>query len=185
MLVAKQTADLITTSRALMAIGLAWLGLAEGEAALPLVAWAMLLNWTGDSIDGALARRSRRQYHTWIGDHDLQVDMLVSAGLLVYLVASGFWGLWQAALYVFAWSLVFWRWGLVPALGMLFQAPIYAWFIYLVWRIVPVLGWLIILWIVCAIVVTWPRFPKMIVPGFLEGISQVFGRSGRSRSNGA
>src|SRR3989304_1760435 len=90
MLVAKQVADLITFARGMLAFYLAWLGATLSEHGLPIAVWAMIINWTGDSVDGALARHSRRQYHTWIGDHDLQIDMLVSFGLLIYMLLAGY-----------------------------------------------------------------------------------------------
>jgi hypothetical protein len=83
------------------------------------------------------------------------------------------------------WALVFWHWGVVPALGMLFQAPIYAWFIYVALRQVPVLGGLMILWILCAVLVTWPKFPNVIVPGFLAGMHRAIRRDNSSKGRGA
>ncbi len=56
----------------------------------------MIANWTGDLLDGRIARRSRMVDHTWIGDHDLEVDMAVSTGLLVYMQQSGFVNIWLA-----------------------------------------------------------------------------------------
>lgn len=48
MLAAKQVADLITFSRALMGLSLAWIGLVYQAAGLPLAAWIMILDWTGN-----------------------------------------------------------------------------------------------------------------------------------------
>jgi hypothetical protein len=89
-LVGKQVADLITTSRAFLAIWLPWLGITSGESSLATVVRALILNWTGDALDGTLARRSSKQYHTWIGDHDLEVDVLVSIGLLFSMLNAGY-----------------------------------------------------------------------------------------------
>ncbi len=88
MIVAKQVADLITFGRLGIAIILVFLGIRHGQDALPLVIWLMLADWFGDFLDGNLARRSRRKYKTWIGEHDLQVDMSVATGLLLYLIAA-------------------------------------------------------------------------------------------------
>ena len=90
LIVAKQVADFITTLRALLVVILPWLGLTQGKAGLPLAVWLMIADWTADSVDGSIARRSHPYHHTWIGDHDLEVDMLVSLGLLGYLVAGNF-----------------------------------------------------------------------------------------------
>jgi cardiolipin synthase (CMP-forming) len=56
----------------------------------------LIAAWTSDVADGQVARRSRVQYASWIGDHDLEVNMLVACGLLVYLLAAGFVSPWLA-----------------------------------------------------------------------------------------
>jgi phosphatidylglycerophosphate synthase len=174
MLVAKQIADLITFSRGLMAFILAGLGLLVGKDALPMVAWVMIADWCGDMVDGPIARRSRIHYHTWIGDHDLQVDMTVSVGLLIYLLGAGYVSWWVGVIYLLGWALFFFRFGVIPAPGMLFQAPIYFWFILTALRDATGLGALIIVLILAAVILTWPKFPQVVVPGFLEGMRKAF-----------
>ncbi len=132
-MVAKHVADFITATRGLMVFILPSLGVLFGEEALPWAAAFLAANWTGDSIDGPLARRSSRQYHTWVGDHDLEIDIAVS-------------------------------------MGMLFQAPIYAWFIYVSMKFAPVAGWVLIAWVMAALVLTWPKFPDEVVPDFINGV---------------
>ena len=172
----KQLADTITGTRLLLAGGYLWLGLVRGAAALPLAGWLLLANWTGDGVDGALARRSRPYYHTWLGDHDLEVDMLVATGLLAFLVVAGFMpGLW-AAVYLLLWFLLFALLGIPRSLGMLAQAPVYAWFVVTAVRYAPLVGWSLVAWILIALVVTWPRFPREIVPGFLDGLRSLVQR---------
>ncbi len=80
MLVAKQVADGVTWLRAAMAIILVWLGTSQGEGALPAAIWLLIASWTSDTLDGPLARSSRVQYRSWIGDHDLQVDKVIRGG---------------------------------------------------------------------------------------------------------
>jgi phosphatidylglycerophosphate synthase len=174
MLVAKQVADLITFSRGLMAFILAGLGLLVGKDALPMAAWVMIADWCGDMVDGPIARRSRIHYHTWIGDHDLQVDMTVSVGLLIYLLGAGYVSWWVGVIYLLGWALFFFRFGVIPAPGMLFQAPIYFWFILTALRDATGLGALIIVLILAAVILTWPKFPQVVVPGFLEGMRKAF-----------
>ena len=174
MLVAKQVADLITFSRALMAFILAGLGMLVGKEALPVVAWVMIADWCGDMVDGPIARRSRIHYHTWIGDHDLQVDMTVSVGLLIYLLGAGYVSWWVGVIYLVGWALFFLRFGVIPAPGMLFQAPIYFWFILTALREATGLGALIIVLVFTVVILTWPKFPKVVVPGFLEGMRKAF-----------
>ena len=168
----KQLADVITMARALLAPLFAWLGLMEGAGALPLVVVLLILNWTADSIDGVLARMKPIPHQTWVGARDLEVDMVVSCGLLLYMGTAGFLSVAVAAVYLFMWGLYFWWRGLPRSLGMLFQTPIYAWFIWVAAREDPLLGWLMIGWIAIAIIVTWPKFPREIVPGFLSGLKR-------------
>ena len=172
MIVAKQFADLITATRGLIAFFLIWLGSHSGAEGLSLAVWLMLADWIGDAIDGPISRRSSVKYHTWIGDHDLEIDMAVSIGLLVYLVTSGFVNGWAAGLYILFWTFVIWRWGNIRVLGMLSQAPIYGYFTWVALTQLPNAGIWIIVWMVVAIIITWPQFPQQVVPGFLQGIRE-------------
>jgi hypothetical protein len=174
MLVAKQVADLITFSRGLLAFFLAGLGLLVGKEALPLAAWVMIADWCGDMVDGPIARHSRVYYHTWIGDHDLQIDMTVSVGLLIFMLGAGYLSWWVGVIYLLAWALFFLKYGIIPAPGMLFQAPIYAWFILITLQGATGLGILMIVLILAAVIITWPRFPCEVVPGFLKGMGRAF-----------
>ena len=182
MIVAKLVADLITWTRVVISLLLAWMGTALGAKALPVVVICMIANWTGDMLDGSLARRSKIRYTTWIGDHDLQVDMFVSIGLLFFLLESGYTSVWQILLYAAFWLVIFKIFGIAHSLGMLFQAPIYGLFIWVAMRDAPIYGRWIVIFLVGMIILTWPRFPKMVVPGFLSGMRQAFGP--RKRTNG-
>jgi cardiolipin synthase len=171
---AKQVADLLTYFRAVVALALIWLGLTQGVNSLPLAVSLLLFSWTSDSLDGPIARRDSHRKHTWIGDHDLQVDMAVSGGVLVYMVAADLLDPSVAGIYAVAWGLIFWRWGQGRSLGMLVQAPIYGWFIWVAVRDARSAGQWLIVWIVAAIIVTWPRFPKEVVPDFLKGMRSIW-----------
>lgn len=168
---AKQVADLITLARLLAGISIVWVGISRGGDGLSSVIWLMILNWTGDILDGSIARRSRPFFHTWIGDHDLEVDMAVAAGLLFYLFLAGFADAVPAVAYLIVWALLLvWLRGVPRSLGMLFQAPIYGWFIWVAVRQEPKTGLLLPAWILGIVAVTWPRFPREVVPGFLAGL---------------
>lgn len=179
MYAAKRVADLITFSRGMLCFALVYLGLVQGAHGLPAAVVLMLLAWMGDCLDGPIARRSPVQHQTWIGNHDLEVDMLVSLGLLGYLLASGFVDLSIGGAYLLVWALVFWQWGIQRSLGMLFQTPIYAWFLWVSLREIPIYGFLMVGWILAVIILTWPRFPQEVIPGFLAGFESL---SKRSRS---
>lgn len=171
---AKRIADLMTAARALLVVILPWLGLRFGVDSLPAVVWLMMADWTGDAVDGAVARRSRPFYHTWLGDHDLEVDMLVAAGLLGYLTAVHFVTPWLAGIYVLVCLLILGHWRWPRPLGMLAQAPIYGWFVLMVLLKAPEAGRWLLLWMLIAIIITWPRFPQEVVPNFLKGMNKLF-----------
>lgn len=170
----KLLADLVTLARGALGIYLLWLGYTLGVRALPMAIIVMLLAWTGDSLDGPLARRSRPRYHTWIGDNDLLVDMLVATGLLGFLTFAGYLPWAGALLYLLLWGAFFRRWGVLREPGELYQAPIYAYFIYVALRDARPIGRWLLIWIVAAVLLTWPKFPQVIVPEFLNGMHRAW-----------
>ena len=177
---AKLAADIITIIRTLLIPVFIWLGFAYGTDALPVVIWLEIFNWTADSLDGPLARRSSIETHTWIGDRDLPIDMLITAALGVYLVGAGLLG-WQIlVIYLLLWLLVFWRLGLTQILGIIYQIPIYVLFLFYAFRDVPQSILWLVGWALAAMVVTWPKFPKVIVPDFINGIKQLFTKNSPS-----
>jgi len=176
MTIAKQIADLLTYSRGLLALILAFLGLSQGAAGLPLAVYLLLLSWTSDALDGLFARRSHSHVQSWIGVHDLEIDIAVSGGLLIYMVAAGLLDPPTAGLYALIWFLIFWRWGVIRSLGMVMQAPVYGWFIWVALRDVRPIGQWLVAWIAAVIVLTWPRFPQEVIPGFLQGMQAVWQR---------
>jgi cardiolipin synthase len=181
MLIARRLADSLTMLRGSVAFLLAGTGLLAGQEALPLAAWLLLLAWTGDLFDGPIARRSRPFEISWWGIHDLQIDMMVAAGVLAYLVAAGWVDGRLAAAYLIVWALIFWRWGLARSLGMLSQAPIYLAFLIVAVRWAPAIGWWLVGWILAVVVITWPRFPQEVIPGFLDGLRGLRPPGGNSR----
>ena len=173
-MVVKQVADLLTFTRGLLLIIFPWLAMTGGQESLSLAAMLLISNWTGDVIDGALARRSRIRYDSWIGDHDLEIDMAVALGLLIYTIATGYVKLTVGVIYILIWAMYFWRVGIPRIMGMLFQAPIYGWFIYVSLKYTPSAGLWLVAWVLAAVVLTWPRFPREVVPGFLSGVKDHF-----------
>ncbi len=184
MLTSKQIADVITWSRTLLVPVFIWLGIVHGPDALPIAAVLMVINLTADSVDGPLARRSPGSPQTWIGANDLAVDMFVNAGVLGYLTAAGFipWPI--SGLYLLIWAVLFWWRGGAFALGILFQVPIYVSFIYILLRDAAPAALIFIGWIVAALIVSWPKFPRVIVPGFLNGVRDMIQRRRHPRDIG-
>ena len=173
-MVAKQVADLLTFTRGLLLVIFPWLAVTGGQENLSLAAMLLISNWTGDILDGTLARRSRIRYESWIGDHDLEIDMAVALGLLIYTMSAGFVQMGVGVIYILIWAMYFWRVGTPRTMGMLFQAPIYGWFIYVSLIYAPSAGLWLVAWIIAAIILTWPRFPREVVPGFLSGMKAHF-----------
>ncbi len=172
MILAKRIADLLTGSRILLALLFVWLGLLRASWLLPIACFMLLAAWISDLLDGILARRSGAE-PTWVGDHDLEIDVTVSLGVLIYLIGARFLEPAYAGAYLVLWALIFRRWGWRREPAMLFQAPIYLWLIVVAMRDAPQAGWWLIAWIVTAVVITWPRFPQEVVPDFLAGMSKV------------
>lgn len=166
----KRIADLLTSSRALIGLGLIGLGFIHGEKALAWVAWLMLANWAGDVLDGAVARLSPVREHSWIGDHDLEVDIFVATGLAIYLWQAEFILIEHLVLYFVLWLVIFLVFGYRRPLGMLFQAPIYVYLIVITLGRYPFSGWAMLVGIMALIFFTWPRFPNQVIPDFLNGI---------------
>ena len=170
MIVSKQVADFLTGVRGLIAVMIAWAGVTKGRDGFPLAAWLLLVAWVTDGLDGPLARRSRRQYRSWLGEHDLQIDMAVAIGLFIYLMAAELITPLTAVSYILIWAIIFARWGQNRSLGMLVQAPIYGWFIFIALRDEREIGLYLVAWIAGLILITWPRFPNQVIPNFLSGM---------------
>ena len=168
----KYLADFLTGSRLLIAIILGWLGWTSGLDVWLIATSLVIYAWTSDVLDGALARRSKVDISTWIGNHDLYFDMAVATGLLTFLTACDSVNLSLSIIYMLSWILIFSRFGVIASLGKLFQAPIYGWFIFATLRTHPMLGGLILIFLLIMVVVTWPRFPNDTIPGFLTGFKK-------------
>jgi hypothetical protein len=171
---AKLVADFITAARGLLGFVMIWLGLTQGVDALPMVITLMLLDWTGDFVDGSIARRSRHPRRTWIGSSDIYVDLFVSIGLAIYLIEAGFVGFVLGFWYILGWILILWRFGLDKNLLMLMQAPIYLWMILTALHLVPKSGTWLVIWVLLATAINWRRFSQEIVPKFIDGILSIW-----------
>ena len=174
MLDAKMVGDFITAARGLLGLVIVWLGVTQGEDALPAIVLLMLLDWTGDFVDGGIAYRSRHPRRTRIGDSDIYVDLFVSLCLGVYLVGAGFVGFAVGFWYLLGWMLILWRLGLDKNLLMLMQTPIYLWFIITAQRLVPAMGNWLVYWVLVALAINWRRFSQDIVPKFIAGMGSIW-----------
>lgn len=170
MLDAKMVADLITGTRGLLGFVMLWLGITRGAQALPIIVLIMLLDWTGDFVDGGIARLSRHPRRTWIGDSDIYVDLFLSLCLGMYLILCGFVAFSLGFWYLLGWALFLWRFGLDKNLLMLMQTPIYLFFILTALRVFPDDGNWLVVWVVIATAINWRRFTREIIPRFIAAM---------------
>jgi hypothetical protein len=68
-----------------------------------------------------------------------------------------------------------WHFGSVDMAWVL-QALPYGAMIWTVWRVAPPCGLLLATGISLVLIVTWPRFPKQVLPEFLTGMHHLFGK---------
>jgi hypothetical protein len=179
----KGIADLITLIRGLMAFLLAWLGFTRGSDSLHLAVILMLICWTGDLVDGGIARLNRPPRKTWLGDHDLYVDLIVSLGLGAYLVGAGFLTWMIGCAYLIAWAILLWRFGPDRSLLMLFQAFIYGFFIWVALREDPQTGRWLVAWILAVTALSWRRFSNQVVPGFIQDMKSIWHKNSTPRNS--
>ena len=177
----KHLADGLTVTRFLLALSLIWLTFSQGAAGFPLAVALLLAAWVTDVLDGPLARSSAVKDQTWIGAHDLHVDMVVGTATLIYLQGAGFVDGRVAVAYLLIWAIIFWRLGSLPKpFGALFQGPVYAWFTWTALREAPDVGLWLVLYVVVTVGPTWKRFVHKLLPEFFFGIRE--GLHTRSRT---
>ena len=176
----KKIADGITFSRAGIGIVILVLGWLSGAAAIGWIAILMLVDWIGDVLDGAMARRSLIKINTWIGDHDLEIDFFISICLAIYLWKASFLPITYLASYLLIWLIIFLIFGFQRQLAMFFQAPIYLLLIVEAMQRAPWAGWAIIISLLLLIIITWPRFPKQVLPDFFKGVQRTLAKFSRN-----
>ncbi|MDI3517954.1 MAG: hypothetical protein PWQ34_101 [Caldanaerobacter sp.] len=165
----KIAANALTIGRAVIGIIIGGLGAYQGRKALKAVVLLLMTAWFSDVADGFLARASKVKVKDWIGEHDLYADMTVSAGVLYYLTSSNYipvyagWG-------IFIGSVILLYYFPSTTLAEGLQAIPYALMIYTSFMHIPLYGFLIVAFLLFLIAITWPRFPKEKVPGFLNGM---------------
>lgn len=81
----KFLADILTGSRFLVALALLALAWQGDRATLPWVIGIVVLAWTGDMVDGALARRGGYSPLRSLGMRDHEIDACLAAATLLYL----------------------------------------------------------------------------------------------------
>ena len=161
--------DLLTASRAIIALAIVSLGLV-GAQALETVILLTLLGWTTDILDGRFARRYKKET-TWVGEREFVFDMVMVFSGLCYLVMAGFIPFTPAAIYV-AIATVFIAYFRSKSVTMSFACPLVALPLIVAYFNAPRAAWLFIIWTCLAILVDWRRF-KGVVLEFIENAKEL------------
>lgn len=152
--------DTLTFLRVVFAVILISTGL-DGRANLSRDIWLLVASWTSDMVDGRLSRSLKIDHTTWLGKHDVYVDMFVSVAVLFYLTATRLLPLWLVLTYLLVWILIFVRFGIPPLAAQVFQNPIYAAFVFFTLQDAPhVLPWLL-LWAAVSAAFFWRRILEL------------------------
>jgi len=178
---AKLFADVVTVTRALVAVAIAWMGFAYGPAAVPVAIVLMIACWLGDFLDGRIARLTQPPRHNWIGDSDIFFDTFVSLCLGAFLIGAGYVTWVIAFWYLVVWLIIFWRFGSDRNLLMLIQTFIYFWFVWVALRDAPDYGLWIVVEIGLLMAINWRGFTRKIVPTFINGMKSLRGGNGSPR----
>jgi phosphatidylglycerophosphate synthase len=173
----KWLADLLTCTRILLAVYLAWLGIVVGKAALSSAMATVIVTWLTDLFDGPLARRDVIGRRTWVGDHDAEADLSVALGIICYLTFSG------AVQPVVGWGL-----GLVMVALWVFVSHQIAWPVYAVPYVIIIwlafdealfYAWVAIGYLLLVLAVTWRRFRGQYLREFFEAVTSLISTPGR------
>lgn len=85
----KLLADVITLSRSVVAGGVLLLAWQANPDTLPWTLGVVVLAWSGDMVDGWLARKGGSSPLAWAGRHDHEIDASLAAATLIYLWRIG------------------------------------------------------------------------------------------------
>lgn len=165
----KTVADGLTAGRCVLGLTLLWIGWRYGATALPAAIVLLVCAWISDLLDGTLAHHDPHPHQTWIGTHDLAFDVIVGIGTLGYLALAGYLTASIALVYLVSCTLLVWVFQ-SRALAMLSQAWPYGMVLLIGLHEAPLYSILALTWLACAIALTWPRFPREVVPGFIRGM---------------
>ena len=86
----KTIADILTYTRLIIGVLIIGVALTRGAEGLSLAMLLLLFGWGTDTIDGQLARRVPDRRHSWIGDNDIVVDVLLSFSIMFFFTLGGY-----------------------------------------------------------------------------------------------
>lgn len=173
MSIATLIADSITATRALLGLLLVGLGSSGMSNSLPLAILIAILCWTGDALDGSVARLAQGHKPSMIGKHDLAVDVLVSFCMGAYLITAEFIPISVGVWYLLGWGALFYFLGLDHILFMLVQVPSYLAFILVSLVEAPHFALWILVWLLLITALLWQRFTRQVIPNFLREMREL------------
>lgn len=156
----KRVPDLLTASRAIIAVAIVSLGFV-GPRALETVILLTMLGWTTDILDGKFARRYKKQA-TWVGEREFAFDMVMVFAGLCYLVMAGFIPSAPAAIYV-AVAALFIAYFRSKMVTMSFAFPIVASPLIIAYFNAPRAALYFTVWIGLVLLVDWRRFKGVVL----------------------
>jgi len=165
-------ADLLTLSRIGAAGVLVWLGITAGAASLPAAALVTVLGWTTDQLDGWVARLSPAR--TRLGVYDFPIDVIFYAGIVVYLVLSGFVPVMAAAGFM-ALSFAAWLASRRKAVAILALRVVDLTCAVVIFRNAAWIGYLLLVWLV---LLGWIYRRRLVerVPRWFDDLRQMVSR---------
>ncbi len=170
----RNLADLLTVSRVFLALVLVWLGLSIGHSAMPTAILLVVLSWFTDLLDGPLARRDTISPPTWVGQHDAEADLSTSLGVAAYLVLTGHIPGWVGAVMSVA-TIAIWTLHSRQLAWPLYAAP-YGILVFVALGAVPILGWLVVAYLLVTLATRWPRLRREYLPEFFQAVGTVIER---------
>jgi phosphatidylglycerophosphate synthase len=105
----KFLADLITASRSVVAVGLLGAAWQANPETLPWVVGIVVIAWSGDMVDGWLAKKGGYSPIAWVGQRDHEIDASLAGATLVYLWRIGLVSNWLLVLLSAVTFLVWYR----------------------------------------------------------------------------
>ena len=156
----KRVPDLLTASRAIIALAILSLGFV-GPRALETVVLLTMLGWTTDILDGRLARRYKTEV-TWVGEREFVFDMVMVFAGLCYLVMAGLIPTTPAVIYV-AVAAVFIAFFRSKMITMSFACPLSALPLIVAYFNAPRAAWMFIVWMCSALLFDWRRFKGVVL----------------------
>lgn len=168
-------ADLFTFSRLIAAALLIWLGF-QGPGTLRAAILVIVIAWTTDQLDGWAARRARTPTH--LAPYDFAIDTCLYVATLAYLTLAGF----LPAVPVLIFALV----ALIAAVAVRRKAVQIACIrlIDLALAVVifshePLIGLLLVFWLVCLAVIYRRRLLQRVPRWFAE-MARLLGLKGKA-----